>query len=74
MHVNYHRGETRRFVFQREHGRLTHRTHIKSKRQSWKPYKLMLNRIRRARDRALLRRDPDALRRVATAHDLDWYW
>jgi hypothetical protein len=44
MHVNYRRGETRAFVFRREHGKWTHATFLKDKRDSWKPWKQIFNR------------------------------
>lgn len=37
--INYKRGETRSFIFQQEHGRRTHYTYHKGKRDSGKPWK-----------------------------------
>lgn len=58
-HINHRRGETRWFVFQREHGKVTHNTICKGKRQSWKHCKKMFNRIWRARLKEALHADPE---------------
>lgn len=55
-HVNYSRGESTRFVFRREHGRMTHYNWYKGKRNSNKEWKRDGNRIYRARVKAYLHR------------------
>ena len=62
MHVNYVRGETRRFVFRREHGYSSgFASYYNSKRGSLKPWKRWFNRRHRKQDRAILRNDPGEL-------------
>ncbi len=55
-HVNHSRGETTSFVFRREHGRITHNTYHKGKRDSHKEWKSRGNRSYRTRVRAWMHR------------------
>jgi|APSaa5957512576_1039674.scaffolds.fasta_scaffold212715_1 hypothetical protein len=55
-HVNHTRGETGPFVFRREHGRRTHATWNKGKRNSHKEWKRRGNRIYRAHVRSWMYR------------------
>jgi hypothetical protein len=55
MHINHQRGETRRFVWRREHYGITHRTWVKGKSASHKDYKQTWQRQYRARERQAMR-------------------
>ncbi|CAB4203456.1 hypothetical protein UFOVP1382_72 [uncultured Caudovirales phage] len=70
MHVNYRRGESRVFVFRREHGALTHDTYTKGKRNSWKPYKVAKNRALRRASRLAVRLGRDLPRK--RMRDISW--
>lgn len=58
-HVNHRRGETRRFVYRREHAKLTHYTWHKGKSDSWKPWKKEYNRLWRSRQKQALHDNPE---------------
>lgn len=70
-HINYKRGETREFVFRREHGHTTHDSYSKGKRESWKPWKQLYNQIWRARLSQALRDVEDPHPRRANS-SLKW--
>lgn len=73
MHINHRRGETRAFVWHREHRSRHQKTWYKSTHAGRLSVKRMFNRIHRARERDDLRhgREPDPRRNRV---DLDWYW
>ena len=58
-HVNHRRGETARFVYRREHGKITHRTCYKGKNQSDKDWKVLAHRLHRRQDRMLVTACPE---------------
>ncbi len=47
MHVNHQRGETRTFVWRREHHMITHYTWHKGKRESYRYAKIVVSRAER---------------------------
>jgi ATP-dependent helicase YprA (DUF1998 family) len=68
-HLNHARGETRQIVFRREHGRTT--WSAKGKRESWKPWKQLVNRAYRRASRAAVHFDSDDVLPPRT-HTLRW--
>lgn len=71
-HVNYRRGETVTFVFRREHGRTTHATCCKGKRQSHKGWKNYLNSRHRAQEKRALRYWEDPFPMDRNVLVIDW--
>ena len=72
VHVNYNRGETRTFVWRREHGQITHRTCHKGKRQSYQWGKVLLNRKERRQAAARLARGVEKVTRCVRHGELLW--
>lgn len=57
-HVNHRRGETSRFVYRRDHAKLTHCTYRKGKSDSDRDIRVTLNRGYRQQSKRRLHRDP----------------
>ena len=72
MHINHSRGETRTFVWRKEHGQITHFTCHKSKRQSWRWGKVLLNRKERRQAIARLVRGAEVVPRCIRHGELFW--
>ena len=72
VHVNYSRGETRTFVWRREHRQITHFTSHKGKRQSYQWGKVLLNRKERRQAVARLARGVEKVARCVRHGALFW--